>query len=114
MIIKYSSSLVLRKNAALFFPIVSYSDETGTILDYSPKELKNSANLQLMGMTQNKRPNGNGQFNQYLFKMNALIFEFWIKYWHQLLRDCQHQQKSDDQTFTFLNLKQPFNRKTIV
>ena len=40
---------------ALIFPIVSYSDETGTILGlFTQRQLTSSANLQLMAMTQKK------------------------------------------------------------
>ena len=48
--------ILLTSNSwALIFPIVSYSEDTGTILGgFTQRQLASSANLQLMAMTQKK------------------------------------------------------------
>ena len=101
-------SLLLATNAhALFFPIVSYSDETGTILGlFTQKELKNSANLQLMGMTQNKGQMGmvnltnlpvqNERINIRVFGSNTGTSYYGI---------ANTNKKSDDQTLYFSEFK---------
>ena len=79
----------------------------GTILDYSPKkELKNSANLQLMGMTQNKGQMGmvnltnipvqNERINIRVFGSNTGTSYYGI---------ANTNKKSDDQTLYFSEFK---------